>query len=160
MFNSHPPLSSELVIPNTQNMDIASEYVDSVASSPSEDASNTQVATLKTSKRGSNKGGKSHKDADKETHVEFLKLFVDGRPLAEIQYLLGLKKAQMDKHVSDAISKGVMPGKTQYNCTFWEKLSAEAQAIMPAGSQGKLVKIEGDPDSVVITLYDPQLALN
>ena len=159
MFNSHPPLSSELVIPNTQNMDIASEYVDSVASTPSEDDSNTQVATLKTSKRSS-KGVKSHKDAYKETHVAFLKLFVEDKPFAEIQYILGLKKAQMDKHVSDAIFKGVMPGKPQYRCALWEDLGPEVRATMTNGCKGKLVKIEGEADSVIITLYDPQLALN
>lgn len=117
-------------------------------------------ATTLMAKRGSNKGGKSHKDAYKETHVAFLKLFVEDKPFAEIQYILGLKKAQMDKHVSDAISKGVMPGKPQYRCALWEDLGPEVRATMTNGCKGKLVKIEGDPDSVMITLYDPQLALN
>ena len=117
-------------------------------------------ATTHKAKRGSNKGGKSHKDAYKETHVAFLKLFVEDKPFAEIQYILGLKKAQMDKHVSDAIFKGVMPGKPQYRCALWEDLHTEVRATMTNGCKGKLVKIEGDPDNVMITFYDPQSILD
>ena len=125
-----------------------------------ENDASPSISTPRENKRGSNKGGKSHRDAYKETHPLFVKFLIEGRPLVEIQTLLGLKKGQMDKHSYDAFSEGVVPGKPKYRCSRWEDLGDEAKAIMTNGQKGRLVKLEGDSDSVKITFYEPQADIN
>ena len=127
---------------------------------PEEVSELTRPVIGKSNMRDSNKGGKSHRDAYKENHARFVKLLIEGRPLVEIQTLLGLKKGQMDKHSYDAFSEGVVPGKPKYRCSRWEDLGDEEKAIMTNGLKGRLVKIEGDSDSVMITFYDPQADIN
>lgn len=112
----------------------------------------------KTNKRGSNKGGISHKDAYKKDHVDFLRYLDQGKPLVEIGYILNLSKSQLDKHASDALQAGISPKKPDYTCVFWEVLKDEMTAMLDKEYKKQLFKVEKLSDGRVgfsVTLHTP-----
>ena len=96
---------------------------------------------------------KSRTHQCREDHVQFITLWQDGIPMAEIAYRLSLSKAQMANHLTKVVDAELARPKSSYEVVLADELPRAVTKLFPAAP---LFKIETVGDGLILTPYSPK----